>query len=161
MIFWLSLLFLIPNLFFINLCVYSVVTGVKFEKKNETLYIKIQQGQILPHGFIKKNTITWKSVMLKNNKIHHYDDTITSKNQTEKKFKIEWFENRGLLLDNLLLPNNRVITGVRFNTVKIQSHNYLRLEVQSTFFNPRTGKLLANHTDWFSVKKNYDRQVNF
>ncbi|XP_014207103.1 uncharacterized protein LOC106638462 [Copidosoma floridanum] len=39
-----------------------VVTGVRFQVVNHTLYIKIQEGELLPFGFIHGSSTRWKDI---------------------------------------------------------------------------------------------------
>ncbi|XP_062130809.1 uncharacterized protein LOC133841967 [Drosophila sulfurigaster albostrigata] len=41
----------------------KVVTGVRFVKSNRVFHLQIQQGQLLPRGFIKASTVEWKPLV--------------------------------------------------------------------------------------------------
>ena len=45
------------NTFFI-----SVVTGVRFTKRNQTLFLQVQVGKLIEHGTVNLTTIHWKSL---------------------------------------------------------------------------------------------------
>lgn len=38
---------------------FSVITGARFVKKNNIMYIQVQEGKLLPNGIIDPDTVTW------------------------------------------------------------------------------------------------------
>lgn len=141
-------------IFTTNNYIFSVVVGVKFVKRNHTLYINIQQGKLLPYGYIDESTVFWSSVTVNSN-----ENTTHFNNQSkdEKKFEFDWYERRTLHLDNLLLSKDELITGVKFSEIVRYSKNVLILEIQSTSFDPITGQL-SQYSYWHSHNEKKEKK---
>lgn len=126
------------------------MTGVKFVKKNSTVYIQIQQGKLLPLGLIDPSTVHWKNITYEPD-----SEMVQSSKQT--KFKLDWKAKSGLHLDYLrLLSYNDVVTGVRF-TVSNDEKNYLKLEIRGTPMNYFKGHLMVNESYWFTIRSKFER----
>ncbi|XP_014215466.1 uncharacterized protein LOC106644465 [Copidosoma floridanum] len=118
-----------------------VVTGVQFVKQNNTLYMQVQQGKLLPYGWVKNNSTSWNNVTY----------CIANLTRPEKKLKLEWFNGRGILLDDLRLPKlSEIVTGVRFTTHRNGSEHFIKLEIQSTPYDIPTGRLSPEYSYWYS-----------
>lgn len=120
-----------------------VVTGIRFTKANRIVHLQIQQGELLPLGGINETTLEWKPV----DPYKIKDDGVTV---GEDYHMLTW-ESRSLDLDELKVPPNSIITGVKFRRVG----GHLNLEVQSSMFNFTEGKLLnqGEKSFWISNDK--------
>ena len=108
---------------------FSVVTDVRFQKENNVVHIQIKQGKLLPGGLIDIDTIHWKP-------IENY--TITDKTLTNgKDFHTITWKEKTVLLDDLDMLGNHVLTGLKFS----RQNGFLKLEIRVTRFNFATGKL--------------------
>lgn len=109
-----------------------IVTGVSLTKVNGVFQFSIAQHKLQAYGsvgFVGINE-AWKlasSFDLNENSTHEGVDyhTLT-------------YENRSINLDTIVVPEGRVVTGVRFNRNDI---GHLRLEVRVTEIDLRAGKL--------------------
>ncbi|GLV45524.1 orion [Carabus blaptoides fortunei] len=115
-----------------------VVTGLKFVKVNSVIHLQIQQGQLLPYGVINQTTIHWQQV--DNYEVN--DGTLIKKYHT-----LSWKE-RGIDLDEVVVPDEHVVTGVRF---RLAGAN-LKLEILASPINFTSGKLMetASRSTWHS-----------
>ncbi|KAL7307145.1 hypothetical protein TKK_0000870 [Trichogramma kaykai] len=123
----------------------KVVTGMRLRRSNHILHIQIQQGTLLPHGSVNKSSIRWRS--MKNYTVH--DAGVV---ENVDYHSLDW-DRRGFALDDVVLPTNSVVTGLKF----MQSNNglFLRLAVRSTPFDFATGKLMRENETWvFADPKN-------
>lgn len=107
-----------------------VVTGLRFVKKNKIIHLQIQEGELLPHANINSSTIRWKPV-------DNYKLTDNNVKQGDDYYAMS-FESRDMDLDDLIIPEKYVVTGVKFRTIG----THLNLEIQATPFNFTTGKLM-------------------
>ena len=39
-----------------------VVTGIRFRKVNQIIHMQIQEGELLPRGYIDQSTVHWKPI---------------------------------------------------------------------------------------------------
>ncbi|XP_066151755.1 uncharacterized protein [Euwallacea fornicatus] len=107
-----------------------VVTGLRFVKHNRILHLQIQEGELLPYGYINQRTVQWV-------KLDSYQ--ITDRGVQNK---IDFFamshRERSMAMDEIQVnEDNHVLTGVRF-----QFRNgeiYLQIHVSS--FDWHTGKV--------------------
>lgn len=124
---------------FILLLCSRVVTGARITKQNGVFQLSISQRTLLPFGQTDESeSDTWKSADFQFsvadrgviNGIDYY--TIT-------------YENRSINLDDLIVPVEKVVTGVRFHHL----NGHLILQVRATNFNYFTGRLEnIAHNPW-------------
>ncbi|KAL6258400.1 hypothetical protein P5V15_010358 [Pogonomyrmex californicus] len=107
-----------------------VITGMRLKKVDKVIYIQIQEGELLPRGAINTSTIEWQSIDAFSVSDTHVKDGIDY-------HKIVW-EKRALDLDDLLSPQDHLLTGIRFRMVGSR----LNLEIMITPFNFTSGSLL-------------------
>ncbi|XP_072395988.1 uncharacterized protein [Diabrotica undecimpunctata] len=108
-----------------------VVTGMRFVKKNRMIHIQIQQGLLLPYGYIEQNSVSWKPVS---------DFSIQSWNANEgEDYHMMKYLKSTMNLDQLDVPNqNYVITGAKF---VLNYKKEIQLQIQVTPFNFTSGIL--------------------
>ncbi|KAK1133607.1 hypothetical protein K0M31_011408 [Melipona bicolor] len=108
----------------------KVVTGIRFRKVNQIIHMQIQEGELLPRGYIDQSTVHWKPI----EEFSILDRNV--KNGIDY-HTLSW-EKRGLDLDDLVHDDDYLLTGVKFRMVGPR----LNLEVKMTAFNFTTGKLI-------------------
>ncbi|CAG9773540.1 unnamed protein product [Ceutorhynchus assimilis] len=107
-----------------------VVTGIKFTKHNRILHLQIQEGKLMPYGYIDNTTVRWAPV--DNYKITDPDV------YNEIDYFTLTYENRSMALDDIELEkHNSILTGVRFQFI----NGKLRLQVHYSTFDWETGRL--------------------
>ncbi|EZA56899.1 hypothetical protein DMN91_000279 [Ooceraea biroi] len=118
----------------------KVITGMRLRKVNQIIQIQIQEGQLLPRGTIKKSTIEWKPS-------DHFSVMDANVRNGVDYHKIVW-EKRALDLDDLVPPQDHLLTGIRFRMVGSR----LNLEIMVTPFNFTTGLLIQpeEKSFWYS-----------
>lgn len=107
-----------------------MVTGLRFRKINRIFHLQLQEGQLLPRGSINTTTIEWRPLA-------EYRLTDRAVRNGEDYHTMTW-KNRAIDTDDLLAPDNHVVTGIRFRTVG----GHLNLEIRITEVDFVTGKLL-------------------
>ncbi|XP_043516156.1 uncharacterized protein LOC122531915 isoform X3 [Frieseomelitta varia] len=109
----------------------KVVTGIRFRKVNQIIHMQIQEGELLPRGYIDQSTVRWKPI----EEFSVLDRNV--KNGIDY-HTLSW-EKRGLDLDDLVHDDDDyLLTGLKFRMVGPR----LNLEVKMTAFNFTTGKLI-------------------
>ncbi|XP_043254593.1 uncharacterized protein LOC122398605 isoform X2 [Colletes gigas] len=108
----------------------KVITGVALKKVNQIIHIQIQEGNLMPRGYINETTIAWKPI----DAFHILDKDVKSNIDYHT---LAW-EKRGLDLDDLVPAQDHLLTGIRFRTIGSR----LNLEIMATPFNFTTGKLI-------------------
>lgn len=107
----------------------KVITGIKLKKINQIIHIQIQEGQLLPRGAINVSIVEWQPV-----------DAFSVMDSNAKSgvdyHKLVW-EKRALDLDDLLPPQDHLLTGIRFRMIGSR----LNLEIMATPFNFTSGLL--------------------
>ncbi|XP_043490833.1 uncharacterized protein LOC122516776 isoform X2 [Polistes fuscatus] len=123
----------------------KVITGIKFTKFNKIIHIQIQEGKLLPQGFIESTT--WKPV----DNYTVYDSDVDNGVDYHT---IVW-EKRAIDLDDLKSPENHLLTGIKLRMIGTR----LNLEIMVTPFNFTTGKLIqpSEKSYWIS-NDNTDRK---
>ncbi|KAG5894131.1 hypothetical protein JTB14_004069 [Gonioctena quinquepunctata] len=110
-----------------------VVTGLRIIKHNRIFHLQIQEGKLLPYGYIDNSTVRWVPVD---------DYTIMDpgvKNQID--YHTMDYEKRTLFLDDLKVPSdNYLITGVKFD----YKNGNLRFQIHVSPFNFSTGEVSLN-----------------
>lgn len=81
-----------------------MVTGLRIVKHNRIIHLQIQEGKLLPYGYIDNSTVRWVPVN---------DYKITDKGiQNAIDFHTMSYEKRTLYLDNLKThEEHQVVTG--------------------------------------------------
>ena len=87
---------------------FSVITGVRFVKKEKAIFIQIQTGKLLPIGMIALETIAWQALPA-------LGDTYTSVD----------YNHHQLALPDLTLPKKFALTGF-YLKVLIKLFNILK-----------------------------------
>lgn len=129
----------------------KVVTGIRFRKVKQIIHMQIQEGELMPRGYINKSSIRWKPIeefsVLDNNVKNGVDYHTLS------------WEKRGLDLDDLVLDDNLLLTGLKFRMIGSR----LNLEARMTSFNFTTGKLIKplERSFWISHDRTNRTEVTF
>lgn len=82
---------------------FSVVTGLRFVKKNRIIHLQIQEGKLLPKGKIDVDTVHWvppEEYKISDRKIFNGQDYHT----------LSW-EKRAIDLDDLEADEGYIVTG--------------------------------------------------
>lgn len=108
----------------------KVITGIRLRKVKQIIHMQIQEGVLLPRGHINSTTLVWKPI----DEFSILDANV--KNGVDY-HTLAW-ERRGLDLDDLVGPENYLLTGVRFRTLGSR----LNLEIRVSPFKYETGKLV-------------------
>lgn len=129
------------------LVIFRIVTGIAIRKINRVIQFTISERELFAFG--KVNDTLRRTQIWKNNSMEFLNDG---------KNGVDYFtltrEYRSINLDAIVLPMNKVVTGVRF-----QAHNNrLHLEIRATDFDYETG-LLQNleQSTWI---KHMDNQID-
>ncbi|XP_008545917.1 uncharacterized protein LOC103570089 isoform X2 [Microplitis demolitor] len=144
----------------------QIVVDLKFVVKNNTIYVDIKEGKLLPRGKIDKKSLVWKS--LDNCTI--FDDFTACKyppKPGEATYihlvaRKDFGYPKILNLDDLIASTESVVTGVRFryagdlNTFPKFKNGSVELQIRVTDFNYESGKLSNTH-HWISPDKNVTR----
>ncbi|XP_025191079.1 uncharacterized protein LOC112591459 isoform X2 [Melanaphis sacchari] len=110
----------------------KVITGIKFVKVKQMFHLQAQEGELGPRGKIYESSRQW---------IQLPGFEFSPRNKTLKDgvdYHTLTYEARAIDIDNVIAPENTVVTGVKFR--KIGSH--LNIEVRVTLFDFMTGKLI-------------------
>ncbi|KAG8038715.1 hypothetical protein G9C98_000270 [Cotesia typhae] len=138
-----------------------VVTNVRFQKRNNVVHIQIEEGELLPEGRITRGSQRW--IKLK--------DFVYSRNTPEGSFSIvdgndllpltpnDNFtflnhDNRRMMLHDVKVDSDRVVTGVRFFLRKTDDvePSKIVIMVHATKYDYFTGKVLhkkPNAHKWY------------
>lgn len=115
----------------------DVVTGIRFNKTQNTIFLSILSGKPMPMGFVDVRNATW-TTLPKNPNFNR-----------DKFFRISWW-CRMFVLSDVTLERYYVVTGVQF---VINPHKcMINLKVYGTMINILDGKLLTNLTTTSIVK---------
>ncbi|XP_074027669.1 uncharacterized protein [Leptinotarsa decemlineata] len=110
-----------------------VVTGLRITKHNRIIHLQIQEGKLLPYGYIDNSTVRWVPVS---------DYKITDvgiKNKLD--YHTMDYEKRTLFLDDLVPSNDHhIVTGVKFD----YKNGNLRFQIRVSPFNFTTGVVSLN-----------------
>ena len=121
---------------------FRIVTGVMMFKQNRMIRLAISERLLLPFGGANA---TWS-----HGGYVFYEEEMRSWKMNQSEFKIDdvgveegadyhtlTFDNRGINLDTVIVPEGHVVTGVRFRVFK----GRLQLEVRATQFDFHAGVL--------------------
>ncbi|XP_076627386.1 chemokine-like protein orion isoform X2 [Colletes latitarsis] len=108
----------------------KIITGIALKKVNQIIHIQIQEGELMPRGYINETTIAWKPI----DAFHILDKNVKSNIDYHT---LAW-ERRALDLDDLVPAQDHLLTGIKFRTIG----SHLNLEIMATPFNFTTGKLI-------------------
>lgn len=128
--------------------IYRIVTGIALRKINRVIQFTISERELFAFG--KVNDTLRRTQIWKNNSIEFL---------TNGKNEIDYFtlsrEHRSINLDTIVLPLDKVVTGVRF-----QAHeNRLYLEIRATDFDYDSGKLKnPEQSAWINNLSSENRQ---
>ncbi|XP_031638450.1 uncharacterized protein LOC116350692 [Contarinia nasturtii] len=116
----------------------KVITGVRLIKKNGVIQFSISERTLRAFGQTDESDNTWKEA--------EYQFATSDPDALDG---VDYFtltyENRSINLDDLVLPQGRVVTGVRFFNL----NGHLILQIRSTSFDYFTGRLLnVSHNPW-------------
>ncbi|XP_022176915.1 uncharacterized protein LOC111038214 isoform X1 [Myzus persicae] len=109
-----------------------VITGVRFTKVKQMFHLQAQEGELGPRGAIIESSRRWIEVP---------GSEFSYRNKTLKDgvdYHTLTYEARIMDIDNVIAPENTVVTGLKFR--KIGSH--LNIEVRITPFDFMTGELI-------------------
>ncbi|XP_028134328.2 uncharacterized protein LOC114329429 isoform X1 [Diabrotica virgifera virgifera] len=125
-----------------------VVTGMRFVKRNRMIHIQIQQGVLLPYGYINQDSVHWKPVD---------DFSIQSWGAVEgEDYHMMRYLKSTMNLDQLEVPNrNCVITGAG---LVLNNKNEIKLQIQVTPFNLTSGKLDMVKSTNIDMGDDYNRR---
>lgn len=83
---------------------HRVVTGVQFKKVNQIMHIQIQEGELMPRGIVNKTTVQWKPI--------EAFSVLDSNVKSGVDYHALSWEKRGLDMDDLVLDQNYILTGI-------------------------------------------------
>ncbi|XP_023246623.1 uncharacterized protein LOC111643285 [Copidosoma floridanum] len=136
-----------------------IITGVKLVLVNHTIHIQIQQGKLNRYGLVDRKSVEWKNIEpisgtadLAQDEKEKYKirDTFEGK----QIFKLDWYDKRGLYLDDMDFEENKVVVGLRFGLVQeSNSPVYVKLDTMAMRFNFGTGQLNHEEFTWWSSKQ--------
>lgn len=115
------------------------MTGVRLIKENGVVQLSISQRTLLPFGQTDDSEQdTWK--------LSNYQFAATDHGPVNG---VDYFtlsyENRSINLDDLVLPQGKLVTGVRFHNL----NDHLVLQIRATDFDYFTGRLdNITHNPW-------------
>ncbi|KAL7296205.1 hypothetical protein TKK_0010743 [Trichogramma kaykai] len=115
-----------------------VITGIRFKKVRNILYLQIEQAKLLPLAGIDSKTRSWVPVD---------DPVLTSIRVGVDHHQLSW-DHRSFELDDVEVAKNTVLTGVKFTF----DQGLIRLEVRGTQFDYEDGKLITNKYSWHRHK---------
>ncbi|XP_014214749.1 uncharacterized protein LOC106643932 [Copidosoma floridanum] len=142
-----------------------VVTGVKFVLEKHTLYVQIQQGKLLPNGYIDEKTVGWKDIEYVSEdtvplpadearvkyRQPSYGKNVAFEFEGKKVFKLDWYDRRGLYLDDIEFTSTEVVTGVRFDVEQSENGTFnVKLDVQANLFDHGSGLISEGRSIWWS-----------
>lgn len=116
-----------------------VVTGVRLTKESGVIQLAVSQRTLLPFGQTDESEQdTWK--------LAEYQFAATDSGPVNG---VDYFtltyENRSINLDDLVLPQGKLVTGVRFHNL----NGHLALQIRATDFAYFMGRLEnLTHTPW-------------
>ncbi|XP_055307895.1 uncharacterized protein LOC129572010 isoform X2 [Sitodiplosis mosellana] len=117
----------------------KVITGVRFVKENGVIQLSISQRTLLPFGQTEESEQdTWK--------LADYQFAATDHSAIDG---VDYFtltyENRSINLDDLVVPQGKLVTGIRFFNL----NGHLALQIRATDFDYFSGRLEnITHTPW-------------
>lgn len=111
----------------------KIVTGVRFAMHDGVLHLQIEEGEPTKEGIANDETTMWKPL------------PPVDKRNKKQAAQLEYTQ-RALDLDDLLVPQQHVVTGVKFRMLG----NHVNLEIQGTQVNPDNGNLLPDTSHWIS-----------
>lgn len=85
------------------MCLFRVVTGLRFVVKNDIVHLQAQDGKLLPNGRIDNNTVSWVP-------LEEYAVTDDDRHENEDFIRLK-YERRSLNLDEIIYSSNYVVTG--------------------------------------------------
>lgn len=110
---------------------HRVVTGVRIVKRNGVIQLAISQRTLLPFGQTDESEPdTWKE------SINQFAVTDRSAIDGIDYYTLT-YENRSINLDDLVVPQGKLVTGVRFHTL----NGHIILQIRATDFNYFNGRL--------------------
>lgn len=129
------------------LAIFRIVTGIAMKKINRVIQFTISERELFAFG--KVNDTLRRKQIWKNNSIEYL---------TNGEDGIDYFtlsrEHRSINLDTIVLPLDKVVTGVRF-----QVHaNRLYLEIRATDFDYDSGKLNIDQSVWINNLSSENRE---
>ncbi|CAG9773547.1 unnamed protein product [Ceutorhynchus assimilis] len=111
-----------------------VVTGVRLIKNNRIVHLQIQEGKLLPYGYINESTVHWVNV-------DNYKLTDAGVRNKEDFFTMSYGERSMALDDIQVKEENHIVTGVRFEFIK----NKIHFEIYVSPFDWHTGRVSHNN----------------
>ncbi|CAG5083954.1 Protein of unknown function, partial [Cotesia congregata] len=137
-----------------------VVTGIKFVQKNNMIHIQIEHGQLMAEGEINNKTFKWVDLgdfVYKPNVsegfFYKLEENIEIPLVKGKDYTLIGSKQRSLFLDDITVPNDMVVTGVRLIHVEQSSGlntSPLQLEILATSYDYETGVLSGDEARWIT-----------
>lgn len=118
-----------------------MITGVRLVKENGVIQLSISERTLLPFGQTSETEQdTW---ILADDQFAVTDIGVVDGID----YATLTYENRTINLDDLVLPQGKLVTGVRFQ--QSTSNGHLALEIRATDFDYFSGRLLnISHNPW-------------
>lgn len=130
----------------LSLLTSRVITGLRFIKRNRVIHFQIQEGQLLPYGYIDNNTVRWVPVddyKITEKGVYNNEDYFTMTNgQRSLALEEVTFNDKDPLV-------NQVVTGIRFQFIE----GKLRLQVRKNKFNWATGLISTSDGKYVGKEK--------
>lgn len=121
---------------------YRVITGVSIQKRNRVIQFVVSERQLLPYAKVvdtPRRSDSWK--------VDSFQFLNNSASTEEVDYHTITWDHRRINLDTIVLPANKLVTGVRFRLYE----GKLMLEVRGTQFNYKLGALEnLDQSEWFS-----------
>ncbi|XP_050526498.1 uncharacterized protein LOC126897171 isoform X2 [Daktulosphaira vitifoliae] len=110
----------------------KVVTGLRFHKIKQMFHLQVEEGIIGPHGSINESSRQW--VDLPGPEFTYQNKTLLE----GVDYHALSYTSRSIDLDNVMAPQNMVVTGVKFRMIG----SHLNIEVRVTPYDFITGNLI-------------------
>ncbi|XP_016838123.2 uncharacterized protein LOC100118844 isoform X2 [Nasonia vitripennis] len=123
-----------------------VLTGARLVKRERTIHVQIQQGQLLPYGHVNESTVEWVPIKA----------DVLAKDEV---YKIKWLGSRTVFLDDIEVPRNNVVVGLGFKAPEQNNIKVLRLVAYSAPMNYSAGVLTSETYESHSSEESSDEVV--
>ncbi|KAK0074469.1 hypothetical protein PV325_008290, partial [Microctonus aethiopoides] len=129
----------------------KVVTGVRFVELKNVIYLQINEG--VPGS---KDARDWRPISNVSINYQYDDDDQDDNNDDDEDLIFLTYYRRTINLDEIFLPSDYLITGVRFAKADDVT---LRLEVQGTKFDVNKNQFVLNSQKWFNSESNSNNET--
>ncbi|XP_034935116.1 uncharacterized protein [Chelonus insularis] len=133
----------------------KVVTNFRFTEKNKMIYVQVEESELLPQLRVNHNESSWvplEDYTYRKGNFYRVSDNKPLRENVEFAFIDD--QRRTFNLDDIILPANHVLTGVRLNNVNPKDESSpIQLEVQATPVDDfNEGKIGKKESIWITPK---------